>query len=116
MMGGYGPPVRPQGEPPQALLDAAAAFFGGDPERALQGLDLGTVTDPYALAQGRLLLAASELHLYWRGGEKDGSRLEAARRHVLDIRAALPEFEPPERYFSPRFLDFYYGQRPEEAR
>lgn len=109
-------PLRPSGEPSAELLGAVSAFLGGSYEQVVSQLEAADLEDPFARAQGHLLQAAAELAIYLEGGERDAARLDSARRHVLAVRSALPDLEPPERYFSPRFLDFFYGQRPQEGR
>ena len=109
-------PVQPSGPPPESLLEAAQACFAGNYRETLDRLASDGPQDPYSQAHGHLLAAAAEVGLYLEGGEQEAGRLEAARRHVLETRRLLPDLEPPERFFSPRFLDFYYGQRPEEQR
>lgn len=106
----------PSEPPSDALLAAAAALFDGSYQQAIDQLTAESPVDAYSRAHANLLLAAAELALYQTGGEHDASLLDSARAHVLEVRAALPDLEPPERYFSPRFLDFFYGQRPQEER
>ncbi len=104
-------------EPPAAgLLATAAALFDGSYQQVVDQLSAEPPADAYSRAHAELLLAAAELALYLKSGERVVDRLESARRHVLEVRAALPDLEPPERFFSPRFLDFFYGQRPQEER
>lgn len=105
-----------EGTPPEALRAAAVAWLDGDYGRVLDGLAAEKLPAAAAQAHAHLLMAAAELALYLASGERDAPRLERARQHVLTVRSAEPGLEPPERYFSPRFLDFFYGQRPEEAR
>lgn len=104
-------------EPPNAgLLEAAAALFSGSYQQVLDRLAESPPDDPYSRAHAHLLAAAAEFALYLASGEREGQRLDSAREHVLEVRRSLPDLEPPERYFSPRFLDFFYGQRHEETR
>lgn len=109
-------PTKPAGPPPDDLLETARLYLGGSYQQALDLLTQARPTDPFTRAHGHLLAGAAELGLYLEGGEREAGRLEAARRHVLETRRLLPDLEPQERFFSPRFLDFYYGQRPEEQR
>jgi len=106
----------PADPPDDTLLEAAAALFDGEYQKIVDRLSEELPADPYARAQAHLLLAAAEFALYQADAERDADRLDSAREHVLAVRGALPELEPPERYFSPRFLDFFYGQRPQEVR
>lgn len=107
-----GPP-----EPPaDYLLEAATALIDGSYQLVVDQLSTRSSSDAYSQAHVHLLLAAAELALYLKSGERDTGRLENARQHVLEVRATLPDLEPPERYFSPRFLDFFYGQRLQEER
>jgi hypothetical protein len=104
-------------EPPSTeLLDAAAALLDGSYQQVVDQFSAAAPADPYSRAQVQLLLAAAELALYLASGEREEDRLEKAREHVLEVRTVLPDLEPPERFFSPRFLDFFYGQRPQEDR
>jgi hypothetical protein len=102
-------------EPPSAaLLAAAGAFFEGSYQKTLDRLASAELIDPYAQAHANLLRAAAEFALYMATGEQSRPILESARQHVLEARKALPDLELPDRHFSPRFLDFFYGQRLEE--
>ena len=110
-------PTRPNGPPPAELLNAARHCLEGSYRDALALLsEADWPEDSYEKAFGHLLIGVAEMGLYLEGGERDSERLEVARRHVLETRRLLPDLEPSERFLSPRFLDFYYGQRPEGER
>lgn len=107
-------PTAPAGPPPAALLKAASALFGGSYRDVVEKLKLEDLPDDYSRAHANLLLGAAELALFFESGEAREIHLDRARDSVVEARTILPDLEPPERYFSPRFLDFFYGQRPEE--
>lgn len=113
---GEGSHSAPSGPPSAVLLEAAAALLDGHYQEVLDRLSATPPAAPYPRLHAHLLQAASELALFFAEGEGDGGRLERARQHVLWIRSEDPGLEPPERYFSPRFLDFFYGQRTEGER
>jgi hypothetical protein len=93
--------------PPQALAEAAGAFFGGDYDKAVELLDGASLPGSRATAQGHLFLAAARFALYSRGGGQPESLLAAARQDVLACHQADAALLPLPQAFSPRFRSFF---------
>jgi len=96
--------------PPQRLLDAAQAFFAGDHERVLALLNQDEFKSGRAAAHGHLLRAAALYSLWIEGGRQDELLGVEARNAVRSCREEDIELVPSTRAFSPRFIDFFFGE------
>lgn len=96
--------------PPEALIEAASAFFDGDYEEVLELLvDLDSMPRRAAL-EGHLLRAAASFTLYQLGGTEDAELLDSARADVSSCLEIRPAKRPPAGPFSPRFIEFFESQ------
>lgn len=97
--------------PPAPLIAAADAFFAGDYEKTITLTTQATLAQPRARAHALLLRAAARYALYLLDGERQAELVEAATEDVRACRLADATVEPAERYFSPRFRQFFAATR-----
>lgn len=92
-------------KPSAELVLAAEALLKGDYDAVAVALDGADVEEGRVGVQASLLLAAASFNLYLIDGGRDSDLLESARIRAQAARAA--GVDPPPRFFSPRFLQFF---------
>jgi len=93
--------------PPQELVTAAESFLEGDYELVLEALAEVTYGKARARGHACLLRSASRWSLWVLGGESDEAQLEEAQRELEPCFELEERPEPLEKFFSPRYLEFY---------
>jgi hypothetical protein len=98
-------------EPPRELVAAAEAYFKGSYGKVVEILGELDFEKKRVRAQAFLLLAAAHFALH-HTGMQDGEHLTAASQRVRGCHQAEPSLRPPERAFSPRFVQFFQEALP----
>lgn len=93
--------------PPTELVEACAAFFGGDFEGALDLLEDARFSGSQARLQASLFRAAAHYSLYLSSGLLEEDRRAEAAAEVRACRSFDASFVPDEEVFSPGFVTFF---------
>ena len=96
--------------PPEALSEAARAFFDSDYETALDLLEDLDTTSRRVAVEAHILRAAASFSLYQLGADGSAELLETAQAEVSSCLELDSTKRPPAGPFSPRFVEFFDSQ------